>query len=204
MITRTMAANFEYDLKQCFDNMNKVCTNLSCLQHGADLWYIHLHAQTQCLQHYHVKHAYGISKNYNQHSKQNPWYGARQGTGDTASRWVMQSNSLINAYHAEACIWQLPNPISTETVTMGIDTYMDDTNQILGDASTTTLDTLLPDAQADIDFWQGLIQASGGTLNPTLPFYGSLTKSAMPTSLSCLIRQNITLQHQIGRALGTN
>jgi len=180
-IMRTTAANFEYNLKQCFDNMNEVCMNLSCLQHGADPWYIWLHAQTQRLQCYHVKHAYGISKTYNQHSKEHPWYSAGQGTGDAASRWVMQSNSLINAYHAEACIWQLPDPISTSTVPMGIDAYMDDTNQILGDDS-TTLDSLLPDAQENIDLWQGLIQASSGTLNPTkciwTPFLWEFDKSS--------------------------
>jgi len=49
---------------------------------------------------------------------------------------------------------------------MGIDAYMDDTNQILGTDS-NTLDPLLPDAQANINLWQGLIQTSGGTLNPT-------------------------------------
>jgi len=95
-----------------------------------------------------------------------PWYGAGQGTGDAASRWVVQSNSLINAYHAEACIWQLPDPISTSTVPMGIDAYMDDTNQILGH-DRNTLDSLLPEAQENIDLWQGLIQTSRGTLNPT-------------------------------------
>jgi len=83
-LMRTPAANFEYDLKQCFDNMNEVCKNLSCLQHGADPRYIRLHAQTQRLQRYHVKHAYGISKKFNQHSDQHPWYGAGQGTGDAA------------------------------------------------------------------------------------------------------------------------
>jgi len=97
---------------------------------------------------------------------EHPWYGAGQGTGDAAPRWVVLSNSLINAYHAEAGIWQLPDPISTLMVPMGIDAYMDDTNQILGDDS-TTLDTILPDAQENINLWQGLIQASGGTLNPT-------------------------------------
>jgi len=78
------AANFEYDLKQCFDNMNEVCENLSCMQHGADPRYIHWHAQTQRQQWYHVKHTYGISLKYNQHSDQNPWYGAGQGMGDAA------------------------------------------------------------------------------------------------------------------------
>ncbi len=165
-ITRTTAANFEYDLKQCFDNMNEVCTNLSCLQHGADPRYIRLHAQTQSQQRYHVKHAYGISKHYNQHSDEHPWYGAGQGTGDAAPRWVVLSNSLINAYHAEAGVWHLPDPISTKSVPMGIDAYMDDTNQVMGE-DCITLDPILPEAQRNIDLWQGLIQASGGTLNPT-------------------------------------
>jgi len=91
-ITRTPAANFEYDLKQCFDNMNEVCANLSCLQHGADPRYIWLHAQMQSQQRYHVKHAYGISYKYNQHSDQNPWYGASQGMADAAPRWLVQSH----------------------------------------------------------------------------------------------------------------
>jgi len=64
---------------------------------------------------------------------------------------------------------------------MGIDAYMDDTNQILGDDS-TTLDSLLPDAQENIDLWQGLIQASSGTLNPTkciwTPFLWEFDKSS--------------------------
>jgi len=50
---------------------------------------------------------------------------------------------------------------------MGIDAYMDDTNQLLGNDAMNSLDPLLPAAQDNIDLWQGLIQASGRTLNPT-------------------------------------
>jgi len=49
---------------------------------------------------------------------------------------------------------------------MGIDAYMDDTNQLLGNDDNNRLAPLLPAAQDNIDLWQGLIQASGGTLNP--------------------------------------
>jgi len=49
---------------------------------------------------------------------------------------------------------------------MGIDAYMDDTNQLLGNDNTNQLAPLLPAAQANINLWQGLIQASGGTLKP--------------------------------------
>jgi len=164
---RTIAANFEYDLQHCFDNMNEACQNLSCRQHGADPRYIKLHAQTQRSFRYFVKHAYGISKDYNQHSSQNPWHGAGQGTGDAAPRWVVQSHSLITAYHSQATLWSLPNPVTHSTLPMGIDAFMDDTNHLIGNSSDDHLHTILPDAQRNLDLWQGLIQASGGTLNPS-------------------------------------
>jgi len=50
---------------------------------------------------------------------------------------------------------------------MGINAYMDDTNQLLGNNKNNLLAPLLPNAQANIDLWQGLIQASGSTLNLT-------------------------------------
>ncbi len=166
LITRTIAANFEHDLQHCFDNMNEACQNLSCRQQGADHRYIKLHAQTQRQLKYFVKHAYGVSDTFNQYSEQNPWHGAGQGTGDAAPRWVVQSHSLITAYHAEAKLWSLPNPTTNETLTMGIDAFMDDTNHLLGNPIDDRLSTILPDAQYNLDLWQGLIQASGGTLNP--------------------------------------
>jgi len=164
-ITRTMAASLLFDLQQCFDNMNEACANLSCLQHGADPRYLRLHAQTQQQNRYYVKHAYGISSEYNQFTSQHPWYGAGQGTVDAASRWVVQSHSLITAYHSEAHVWDLSNPITHISQRMGIDAYMDDMNQILGTDQASLLATVLPNAQTDIDLWQGLIQASSGTLN---------------------------------------
>jgi len=50
---------------------------------------------------------------------------------------------------------------------MGIDAFMDNTNQLLGNDHNNNVSPLLPDAQANIDLWQGLILASGGTLNPS-------------------------------------
>jgi len=87
--------------------------------------------------------------------------------GDAATRWVVQSHLLITAYHLEAMVWNLINPITHELTPMGIDAYMDDTNQLLSNDHNGFLAPLLPAAQANIDLWQGLIQASSGTLNPT-------------------------------------
>jgi len=147
--------------------MNEACQNLSCQQHGADMRYIKLHAQTQRRFKYHVKHAYNLSTDYNQYSEWNPWHGARQGTGDVAPRWVVQSHSLIIAYHSQAMLWQLPNLVDGTTIPMGIDAFMDNTNHLLGNSQDDHLHTILPSAQNNLDLWQALIQASGGMLNPT-------------------------------------
>jgi len=86
------------DATTCFDRMIEAPNNLTCLQHGADPKYIQLHAQTQCKLHYHLKHKYGISANYNSHMEDNPWYGMGQGTGDACKWWVIGSNSMADVY----------------------------------------------------------------------------------------------------------
>jgi len=79
-----IAINLDINALACFDNMVKPCTSLSCLSHGADPWYIWLQAQTQKLFKYFVKHQFGISSDYNFYSDKHPWYGAAQGSTDSA------------------------------------------------------------------------------------------------------------------------
>jgi len=69
-------------------------------------------------------------------------------------------------------------------MTMGLDVFMDDTTHLIGNDTNHLLSSIIPDAQANIDLWQGLILASGGTLNPSkcswTPFLWSST-TAMAT-----------------------
>jgi len=108
--TRQIVAEISNDAASCFDRMIEACQNLSCRQHGADPNYLKLHAQTILMLRYHVKHAFGISKEYNTHSNEHPWYGTGQGTGDAAHCWVVLANSLILAYLSQADPWNLSSP----------------------------------------------------------------------------------------------
>jgi len=88
-ITRTIAIDISKDVVQCFDQLIKACMNLSCWQQGADIQYLKLQALMQQESfRYYVKHAQGISTEYNQHSDTDPWYGAGQGTGDSCLCWI--------------------------------------------------------------------------------------------------------------------
>jgi len=47
---------------------------------------------------YYIRHQYGMSTEYNTFD-QHPWHGAGQGAADAALRYIVLSDTLIDAYH---------------------------------------------------------------------------------------------------------
>jgi len=178
-VTRTDAVDASIDVARCFDNMVEACENLSCRQHGADPEYLRLHAATQQQFHYHVKHANGVSTEYNQHSDNDPWYGAGQGAGDACPRWIVQANSLMIAYNTKAHPWYLKSPNESERIQQGLDMFVDDTDLVAVASHTQSLQTPITTVQHNLNLWNSLLQASGGELNPSkcvwFCFFGNIT-----------------------------
>jgi len=166
-LARHIAAEISNDAASCFDRMIEACQNLSCRQHGADKQYLKLHAQTVQMLCYHVKHAFGISEEFNDHTEEHPWYGAGQGAGDAAPRWVILANSMILAYVSQALPWLLQSPDKSISTIQGFDAFMDDTTITNVATGTETLQDTVNAAQQNLNLWNDLLQASGGILNPT-------------------------------------
>jgi len=165
-LTRTTAIEKGLDVAECFDRTIETCQNLSCIQNGANPEYIRLHAQTRNLLQYHVKHAYGVSSNYNQHSSTNPWHGSGQGTGDAAARWIVQANSMIKAYQSRTAIFPLHSPNKHHQLPLSIDAFMDDTWLPAPNLTNSTLPEIAAQAQTNLQLWHDILQSSGGQLNP--------------------------------------
>ncbi len=163
---RLIAIEISNDAASCFDRMIEICQNLSCRQHGADPQYLKLHAQTQQLLQYYVKHAYGVSTEFNQHTEEHPWYGAGQGMADTAPRWIVQADSMFSAYHSKATRYHIPNPTHTESHSQGIDAFMDDTWMSNTCFNAEELAELTQTSQQNLSLWHDILQASRGLLNP--------------------------------------
>jgi len=151
---------------ECFDRTIETCQNLSCIQNRANPEYIRLHAQTRNLLQYHVKHAYGVSSHYNQHSSTNPWHGSGQGTGDIAARWIVQANSMIKAYQSRTDIFPLQSPNKHHQLPLSIDAFMDDTWLPAPNLQHLPLPELATQAQTNLQLWHDILQSSGGQLNP--------------------------------------
>jgi len=79
---------------------------------------------------YYVKHATGISTEYNQHTTDVPWYGAGQGASNACLCWIAQANSMIIAYESLATPWVLSAPNHSKHFVQLIDAFIDDTSLI--------------------------------------------------------------------------
>jgi len=164
-LMRANGINIDNDLEACFDNMVEACHSLACHSKGADIQYLRLHAQTQKLQRYYVKHAQGISTDHNSFSPDSPWYGAGQGTGDAALRYTTQSNGMIQAYRNHSWNLEISNPTNTIHPTQDIDAYADDTTLMNGTRHDNHA-LLRIQAQQNLNSWSDIVQCTGGALNP--------------------------------------
>ncbi len=166
--TKEEVADLFTNLEGCFDQMIENCQNLSCQQHDANPSYLKLHAQTHRQLKYFVKHVFSESKGYNSFDI-HPWYGAGQGAGDAAIRWIVLSDSLIMAYWTKAHQWVLFDHQNECIIDQGIDAFIDDTTIINVSMPQKPVSTteLIKQTQENITVWNGLLKASGGVLNPT-------------------------------------
>jgi len=117
--------------------------------------------------HYYVKHAIGISENFNQHTDADPWYGAGQGAGDACLHWIAQANSMVLAYESLAIPWTITMPDYEQQFIQLINAFIDDTSITNAKQKHQNTSDLLCTTQQNLDIWHDLLQASGGVLNPS-------------------------------------
>jgi len=143
--------------------MVKACQNLACHQHRAANDYLHLYAKMHRLMKYYVCHKFGISHDYNMY-EQHPWHGAGQGAADTALHYIALSDVLINAYHTKIQPSIIHDLTLTMIITCSIKAFINDVAMV-ADTPTSNLNKLLARTQAQLIWWNQLIQVTGGALN---------------------------------------
>jgi len=153
------------DLWTCFDLMAEVCHNLACRCHGAADEYLKLHARTHQSMKYHVRHKFGVSEHYNTF-EQHPWHGAGQGAADAELRYIVLSDTLINAYHTKVAPQTIHDPTRTIQVLRSLKAFIDDVVLHATSTSDTPFEVLQTNAQTQLQSWAQLVKVTGGALNP--------------------------------------
>jgi len=124
-MNQTSTINLYLDLRACFNLMVEACHNLACRCHGAADAFLCLHARTHQLMRYFVQHKFGVSTDYNTFS-QHPWHGAGQGAADAALRYIVLSDTLIDAYHTKIVPQMMHDPTTLITIQHSLKAFIND------------------------------------------------------------------------------
>jgi len=136
--------------------MVEACHNLACRRHGADDTYLKLHAKTHQAMKYHVQHKFGVSLDFNTFAN-HPWHGAGQGAANAALRYIVLSDTLINAYHTKVAPYVISDPTNALEILRGLKAFID--NVVLHASATpmTSFQELTQIAQSHLRWWDQLV-----------------------------------------------
>jgi len=164
-LTQKSAINLFLDTRHCFNLMVEACHNLACRHHGAADDYLPLHVQTHQLMKYYVRHQLGVSKDYNTFA-QNPWHGLGQGVANAAICFIILLDTLIDAYHSMIQPRIIHDLTLTLTITNSIKAFIDNIKLSVAESIDSLL-ALYACASQQIQWWNQLLEATGGALNPS-------------------------------------
>jgi len=114
---------------------------------------------------YYVQHKFGVSHEYNTY-KQHPWHGAGQGTTDTALRYIVLSDTLIDTYHTKVTPAMIHDPTTMITIIQSLKAFIDDVVLHTANPAADNVQALTQQAETQIQWWDQLAKVTGGALNP--------------------------------------
>ncbi len=111
-----------------------------------------------------IHHKFGISTNYNTFTA-HPWHGAGQGAADAALRYIVLSNTLIDAYHTKVVPTTMTDPMKNLTILCSLKAFIDNVVLHASANPPMTYETLKQQAQDQLQWWNKLVKVMGGSLN---------------------------------------
>jgi len=145
--------------------MVEACHNLACHHHGATNAYLKLHARTHQAMHYHVRHQFGVSNNFNTF-EQHPWHVAGQGAAIAALCYIVLSDTLIDTYHTKIAPRLINNPTCNLELIRSLKAFINDVVIHATSNPNKTLKDLQNRAKIQLEWWAQLVKVTGGALNP--------------------------------------
>jgi hypothetical protein len=100
-------------------------------------------------------------------SEVNPLQDLCQGNGVALACWIMVSSLMMLVYRIQGHISTLVSPISSAKIEFMGEIYVDDTNLLTILADEYDKNKVLQQAQVNLTKWAHLLNATGGTLNPS-------------------------------------
>ncbi len=147
---------------------------------------------------YFVRHKFGVSKEYNTFS-QHPWHGSGQGAADAALRYIVLSDTLIDAYHSKIDMHLIYDPTHHIEILRSLKAFINDVVLHTHQPPDKSVEELQLCAQEKLTWWDQLVKVTGGELNPknAMECYtrGPLTSMEFSNSTKQISRHPSYLSH---------
>ena len=164
-LTRTNAAITDCDAKACYDRILPHLMALVNMKAGMPKKVAILFMNILQEMKYHISTGFGISKEANTNSNENPIYGIGQGATDGPAQWTMMSDILQKIHNKRAIGTTITNPTKSITESRSLDMFVDDASMLhTSDNKRATKNELRNIVAHDITSWNGSLHSSGGKL----------------------------------------
>jgi len=167
-LARRAMIQFDNDATSCYDRIPCFLANIMSRKYGLNYKACIIQGRTLKEAKYYLKTKLGISEDYVTHSRQLPWFGTGQGSGNSPMYWLLISSTLYDIYQSKAQGATYTSPDGLMTIDLHILGFVDDaknrTNNFHTDANNTTIDQLITQATADGQLWHDILRSSNQAL----------------------------------------
>jgi len=108
---------------------------------------------------YIVRHKFGVSQEYNTF-QQYPWHGTRQGAADAALRYIVLSDTLIDAYHSKIEPHLLYDPTHHQEILRSLKAFIDDVVIHTHQSAEESMEKLQICTQEKLTWWDELVKVT--------------------------------------------
>jgi hypothetical protein len=97
-LTRQPLVHFDNDATSCYDRIPCFLANLASRKYGQSAQVCMVQGGTLQRAKYFLKKKFGISEEYVSHTRETPWFGTGQGSGNSPMYWLLISSTLYDIY----------------------------------------------------------------------------------------------------------
>ena len=173
-LTRYPLIHFDNDAASCYDRIPCFLANIASRKYGQSAKVCIVQGRTLKEAKYYLKTKFGLTDEYVQHTRECPWFGTGQGSGNSPMYWLLISSTLydVHAQHARrGSIYHSPDKaIKIQIFQLG---FVDDVNNrsnlpwddIADDQD--YLQELIDQASQESQLWHDILEAANQSLELT-------------------------------------
>jgi len=166
-ITQKPLVQFDNDAASCYDRIPCFLANVASRKYGLDAKVCMVQGRTLKEAKYYLKTKLGISEHCIVHSRELPWFGTGQGSGNSPTYWLLIVTTLSDIYDSKAKGATYVSPTTALEITIKLLSFVDDTNNRTNDFTATeppSREALINFATHDSQLWHDILTSTNQTL----------------------------------------